>query len=189
MADDKIKQATENMIRNLEEKTGKSIKDWVKIAVSSGMTKHSELVAMLKAKHGLTHGYANLVAHKANKSDSGSASGDDDLLKLQYKGKEDLMKLYEKVASGLKALGNDVEFSPKKAYVSIRRKKQFAIVQPTTKTRLDIGLNLKDTAPNGKLEAAGSFNSMCTHRVKIETPGDITKELFAWLKKAYEQAG
>ncbi len=189
MAEDKIKQATENMIKNLEEKTGKSIKEWEKIAVSSGFTKHSELIAMLKTKHGLTHGYANLVAHKANKSDSGSASNDDELVNTQYKGKEELMKFYEKVISGLKALGDDVEFSPKKAYVSIRRKKQFAIVQPTTKTRLDIGLNLKNTAPKGILEAAGSFNAMCTHRVKIESPGDISKELFAWLKKAYEQAG
>lgn len=189
MAEDKIKLATENMIKNLEEKTGKSIKEWVKIAVSGGLTKHSEIIAMLKSKHGLTHGYANLVAHKANKSDSGSASSDDDLVKSQYKGKEDLMKFYEKVVSGLKALGNDVEFSPKKAYVSVRRKKQFAIIQPTTKTRLDIGLNLKDTAPKGILEAAGSFNAMCTHRVKIESAGDVGKELFNWLKKAYEQAG
>jgi len=189
MSNDKIQQATDNMIRNLEDKTGKSIKDWVKIAVSSGLTKHSELVAILKTKHGLTHGYANLIAHKTNKSDSGSASSGDELLKSQYKGKEELMKFYEKIIKGLKGLGSDVELSPKKTYVSVRRKKQFAIVQPTTKTRLDIGLNLKGTAPVGKLEAAGSFNAMCTHRVKVESSEDITKELFTWLKKAYEQAG
>jgi len=189
MAEDKIQQATENMIKNLEEKTGKTLNEWIKIANSAGLKKHGELVAMLKSKHGLTHGYANLVVHKALQSDAGSAGDDGDLVNAQYKGKEELHKFYEKIIGGINAFGGDVELSPKKAYVSVRRKKQFAIIQPTTKTRLDVGINLKGTTPAGKLEASGSFNAMCTHRVRIENQKDISKELFDWLKQAYEQAG
>jgi len=38
----------------------------------------------------------------------------------------------------------EVEFAYKKAYISLRTpKKQFAILQPSTKDRVDIGLNLK----------------------------------------------
>ena len=90
------------------------------------------------------------------------------------------------------SFGGDIEFSPKKAYVSVRRKKQFAILQPSTKTRFDIGLNLKGIEPAGKLEKAGSWNAMCTHRVKLESEADLTAEMVAdlrgWLKQAYDQA-
>ena len=86
-------------------------------------------------------------------------------------------------------VGNDVEISPKKAYASLRRKKQFAIIQPSTKARLDIGLNLKNTAPSGKLEASGSWNAMCTHRIKIEDEKHVDAEVFKWIKQAYDAAG
>jgi predicted transport protein len=85
--------------------------------------------------------------------------------------------------------GKDIEISPKKAYVSLRRKKQFAIIQPSVKTRLDIGLNIKDVPATGIAEIAGSWNSMCTHRIKLEDEKQISKELFDLVKQAYDQAG
>ena len=86
------------------------------------------------------------------------------------------------------AFGKDVEVSPKKAYVSLRRAKQFGIVQPSTKARLDVGLNLKGVAPAGRLEASGSFNSMVTHRVRVASAKDVDAELIGWLKEAYQSA-
>jgi predicted transport protein len=85
--------------------------------------------------------------------------------------------------------GKDVELSPKKAYVSLRRKKQFAILQPSTKTRLDVGLNIKGITPSGITEASGSWNAMCTHRIKIEDKKMLNKDLINWIKQSYEQAG
>jgi len=73
--------------------------------------------------------------------------------------------------------------------VSLRRKKQFAIIQPSTKERLDVGLNIKGVAASGNVIAAGSWNAMCTHRIKVEDAKMITKDLISWIKKAYEQAG
>jgi len=84
--------------------------------------------------------------------------------------------------------GNDVDLSPKKAYVSLRRSKQFGLIQPSTATRVDVGLNLKGVAPKGRLEASGSFNSMCTHRVRLESVKDVDAELVSWRKQAYEKA-
>jgi len=86
----------------------------------------------------------------------------------------------------IQGFGNDIEVSPKKAYVSLRRNKQFAIVQPSTATRLDVGINLKGTKPTGRLEASGSFNAMVSHRVRLSKTTEINKELLGWLKKAYE---
>jgi len=128
-----------------------------------------------------------MLVHYANKSNAGFEN-DDDLVEQQYKGKEDLKKIYDYLMKEIKKFGDDVELSPKKAYVSLRRKKQFAIIQPSTKTRIDIGLNLKNIQPSGSLEAGGSWNAMCTHRIKIEKKEDVTPQVIQWLTEAYGQA-
>ena len=96
---------------------------------------------------------------------------------------------YDKLMEAINKFGKDVEVSPKKAYVSLRRKKQFAIIQPSTKTRMDVGLNIKGVAPSGNVEASGSWNAMCTHRIKVEDEKAINKELISWIKQSYDQAG
>lgn len=176
------------MIKNLEENTGKKFEEWLKIARNSGFAKHGELIKFLKTEHGLTHGYANLVAHKARQSDAGSTE-DADLIKDQYAGKENLKPLYDQLIKAIEKFGNDVELAPKKAYVSLRRKKQFGLIQPSTKTRLDVGINLKDKEPEGELEKAGSWNTMVSHRVKLSAEDKIESDLISCLKEAYEGAG
>jgi hypothetical protein len=177
-----------NMIRNLEEKTGKSLDQWVSIARSSGAQKHGEIVKHLK-DNGLTHGYANLVAHSTLQSAAVHADGED-LIAAQYGGaKAALRPLYDELTKEIVAFGSDVELSPKKGYVSVRRKKQFAILQPSTATRLDVGINLKGTPPSRRLEASGSFNAMVSHRVRVSDAKEIDRELVGWLRDAYEAAG
>ena len=188
MATDTVKTAMDSQIKNLEEKTGKKLDEWIQIVNSSGLQKHGEMVAMLKEKYGIGHGYANMVVHTAKQSHAGF-SEDETLVNEQFKGKEGMRPWYDAIMKEVQAFGSDVEVSPKKAYVSLRRKKQFAILQPSTKTRFDIGLNIKDTAPGGQLEDAGSWNSMCKYRIKIESEKDINSDVIAWLRKAYEQAG
>ncbi len=181
-------QQTESMIANLPKTTGKSLADWLKIVTKSKLTKHGEIVKMLKADHGIGHGFANLIAHKALASDAGSHDGED-LVAAQYAGAKAALKpVYDKLAAMIEGFGKDVEFSPKKAYVSLRRSKQFGLIQPSTATRLDLGLNLKGVEPKGRLEASGSFNAMCTHRVRLEKASDVDAEVKAWLKKAYDAA-
>jgi len=75
-----------------------------------------------------------------------------------------------------------------KTYVSLRRNKQFAIVQPSTRTRVDLGINLKGEPAAGRLEKSGSFNAMVSHRVRLEKPADVDKQVKAWLKMAWTEA-
>lgn len=181
-------KATETMIANLEKNSGKPLAHWVAIVKSSGHEKHGEIVNFLKSEHGFTHGFANLVAHEAKGSAAAQLAETTDLVAEQYKGKEDLRPLYDRLIGEIEKFGKDLEISPKKAYVSLRRSKQFAILQPSTKTRFDIGLNLKGVEPVGKLEAAGSWNSMCSHRIKASSLEDIDSQVIEWVKKAYENA-
>jgi hypothetical protein len=178
------------MIANLKANTGKTLEQWLAVAKKSGAEKHDQVVKFLKDEHDMTHGFANLVAHKYLKSDAGSAEGGDEaLVDAQYAGpKAELKPVYDALIKAAKALGKDVEIAPKKTYVSLRRSKQFALAQPSTKTRVDLGINLKNEPAAGRLEKSGSFNAMVSHRVKLKNPADIDKDVKDWLKKAYDQA-
>lgn len=186
---DKIDQAFQTMIQNLKEKTGKSLEDWIKIAKATKLEKHGEIVKFLKTEHALGHGYANLIAHRLKgETEEGKAAADDPVA-AQYAGeKAGLKPVYDALIKAVGKFGGDVEISPKKTYVSLRRNKQFALIQPTTKNRLDVGVNLKGVSPAGRLEASGSFNAMVSHRVRVENLKDVDKELVGWLKAAYDQA-
>lgn len=178
-----------SLFKNLEAKTGKSIETWVGLARKAGIAKHGQLVTHLKTEHGLTHGYANQIALKALAADDAPVRGSDDLVEAQYAGAKAAMRpIYDALVKAIRSFGKDVEFAPKKAYVSLRRSKQFGLIQPSTANRVDLGINLKAVAPKGRLEASGSFNAMVSHRVRLASVGDVDGELVKWLKQAYEDA-
>jgi hypothetical protein len=184
---DKVQAAMTSMVQNLEAKTGRSLGDWVALARSSGKVKHGEIVAFLKSEHGIGHGYANLVAQQALVPEGGPAPADDDLVTSQYAGAKAALKpVYDALVGEIAKFGPDVEIAPKKAYVSLRRAKQFGLIQPSTSDRLDVGITLKGVSAEGRLEPSGSFNAMVSHRVRVRTVDDVDSELVGWLKRAYE---
>jgi hypothetical protein len=182
-------KALKTMIDNLHKNTGKTLEQWIEIVNKQNFAKHGEIIKFLKEKHSFSHGFANLVALKSKKSDAGSAEDTNTLIEKQYKGKEHLKPIYDNLIKQISKFGNDVEIAPKNAYVSLRRKKQFALLQPVTKTRFEIGLIIKGQKAKGILEAITASNSMCSHKICIETEKDITKEVIDWIKTAYDKAG
>ena len=175
-----------SMKANMKEKTGKTLAQWLKITKAAKLAKHGQIVKLLKGEHGVTHGFANLIAHETLNAGGGGAG---DLVANQYAGKKaGLRPIYDALVAAAQKLGKDVEVSPKKTYVSLRRSKQFALIQPSTATRVDVGLCLKGEPAGDRLEASGSFNSMCSHRVRLTGKGEIDAELKRWLKTAYERA-
>lgn len=174
------------MEKSLLEKSGKPLDHWLNVLAGSGKVKHGEIVIFLKEEHGFGHGFANFVAHKYNKSDAGSA--DYDLIDSQYKGKEDLFPIYEKLLDIITSLGEDITIAPKKDSVSFIRKRQFALIKPASKTRVDLGLKLKNETISGKLENSGPFGTMCTNRIQIFSENDVDSETVEWLRLAYNQS-
>jgi hypothetical protein len=178
------------MIESLKEKTGRSLDEWRAELAPMASAKHGEVVAHLKSLHGVTHGYANMIVHALRTPAAAGGDGGDDLVDAQYAGrKQALRPLYDRIEALVRTFGGDVDISPKKTCVSFRRSKQFALAQPTTATRLDIGIQLKGVAAEGRLEDAGSFCSgMVTHRFRVSAESDIDGELEKWLRLAYERA-
>jgi hypothetical protein len=177
-----------SLIRNLEASTGKSLDAWIAIARAAGLEKHGQIVAMLKTDHGLSHSYANQIALRTLAASSPATAGVDPIDGLYAEKKAALRPIHEAVVSAVRGFGPDVEVSPKKANVSLRRSKQFALIQPSTATRVDLGLILKGVPPSGRLEESGSFNAMFTHRVRLASPAEVDAELIGWLRKAYDGA-
>jgi len=180
--------AVATMIANLKEKTGNTLEGWLKIAAKSKLGSHKALVDHLKAEYGIGHGYANLIAQKRFQGDAPAPAGDD-LVAAQYAGaKAALRPIYDALILAVGKFGGDVELAPKKAYVSLRRSKQFGLIQPSSATRVDLGVNLKGLAPTERLEASGSFNAMVSHRVRLSTPKDVDAQVIGWLREAYDRA-
>ena len=177
-------KALQTMIENMPEKTGKSLDEWKKILKSKSFEKHSEGVNYLKSEYQVTHGFANTIVTLSKEDQNTSA----DLVESQYKGKENLIPIYKELIKYLKSLGSDVIITPKKGSVSIIRKRQFVLIKPSTKTRIDLGLKMKDKPITNRLENSGPFGTMCTHRVKLTESTEIDTELKGWIKEAYEKS-
>ncbi len=176
------------MMANLEEKTGNNLDHWLNVVKAFGEEKHMAIIKHLKSAHGLTHGYANLIAFKFREASEPTLDADN-FLDNQYKGaKSDLKPIYDALCKVVEKLGNDVEISPRKTYVTIRRSKQFAIFKPSTKDRLDVGLILKGHPETERLQAGKQFSGMMNHCVAVHGKSDIDNELKSWLKEAYESA-
>ncbi|MFK7845298.1 MAG: DUF4287 domain-containing protein [Rhodothermales bacterium] len=179
-------ELAQTMIDNLQSKTGKALPEWIAVVKASGLEKHGQVIKHLKSEHGITHGFANLIAHKA-KAHGLAPVESDDLVVTQYAGaKEGLRPIYDALVKLIESFGDDVALAPKKSYVSLRRNKQFGLIQPSTKTRVDVGINLKGIAPTDRLEASGSFNGMVSHRVRLSNVQEVDDELVGWLRDAYE---
>ena len=182
-------KAEQTMYDNIAKKTGKTVDEWITIVQQQKLQKHGEMMKFLKEEHGFTHGYANMVAIKVTGTDARAVENKDELIDKQYKGKEHFKPLYQKLMTQIKSFGTDVEVAPKNAYVSLRRKKQFATLQPSSKTRFEIGINLKGEAGDEVLKPITSANAMCSHKIELASEADLSTNVLNWIKKAYDKAG
>jgi len=186
-----LDKAVQTQVDNIQKKTGKSLDELAAIVKKSGLTKHGEIRDMLKEKLGLGHGDANTLVHVVLKSDGTRAAEGksmDIVLDDIYTGaKAGFRPIHEALIKHINKFG-EFEIVPKKGYISLRRKKQFAMIGPKTNTRFEVGINAKDFNKNKRLLEQPK-GSMCNYIINLTDAKDVDAELVAWLKSAYEQAG
>lgn len=188
-----LDKAVTTQLNNIQTKTGKTLEELTTLINNSGLVKHSEIRAMLQSQLGLGYGDANALVHYALKSDgerAAEAAGlkNDDVLDAIYTGaKANLRPIHDRLMAAIVTFG-EFEVLPKKGYVSLRRKKQFAMIGPATNTRLEVGLNIKELAAAPRL-VANPPGSMCNYTVRVTQVEDVDGELIDWIKQAFDSAG
>jgi Domain of unknown function (DUF5655)/Domain of unknown function (DUF4287) len=186
MADPQAALATQ--LRNIEAKTGKTLAQLSALVAASGLSKHGEVRAMLQEILGLGHGDANTLAHATRDGAGGDAGTSADPLDALYSGaKAGLRPLHEAAMAKIAALGA-FEIAPKKSYLSLRRKKQFAMIGPATKDLIEIGLNAKSLPDHARLKAMPP-GGMCQYTVRIGQAKEIDAALMGWVRAAFDAAG
>ena len=184
-----VEQGLRSQLRNIEATYGRPIGGWIDLIRASGLSRHGEIVAMLKGEHGMSHGAANRVALTAIDALHPKDEPSDDPEVWLYTGtKKALLPIHARLMDAVHLLGDDVEVAPKKGYLSLRRRKQFAMVKPAA-THVDLGLVLPGSSVTPRLESAATFNALFTHRVRIGSVQAIDDELTGWLADAYAIAG
>jgi t-SNARE complex subunit (syntaxin) len=187
-----VERAKATQIENIQKKTGKSMQELTELIESSGLTKHGEIRSMLMEKLGLGYGDATMLIQFALKTDvqmivQEKGLTTDDVLDEIYAGpKASLRPIHEKLMSSINQFG-EFEIAPKKGYVSLRRKRQFAMLGPATNTRFELGINIKDLETDERLfeQPAGS---MCNYKVRLTDPEQVDDTIVSWVRRAYEAA-
>ena len=192
---DAVAKALATQLTNIEKRSGKSLAELAGIVRASGLSKHGEVRDMLKRELGMGHGDANTLTHhvlnSANQSGGtqkapSTASADDVVSGLYSGAKAALRPIHEKLMAEIEKFG-EFEVSPKKTYVSLRRKKQFAMIGPATNTRVEVGLNTKGLSATERLVEMPP-NSMCNYKVRLGSEAEVDATLIAWLKRAFDGA-
>jgi hypothetical protein len=188
-----LDKALETQLKNIQAKTGMSLDALYTLIRKSGLAKHGEIRDMLKRELGLGHGDANTLVHLSMKSAQAGAAGDvapaaGDVLDEIYSGaKAHLRPIHDRLMTAIQGFG-PFEIAPKKGYVSLRRKKQFAMIGPATKTRVEVGLNMKGIEATPRLLALPA-GGMCQYKVHVTEAGEVDPELIGWIRQAYDSAG
>lgn len=182
-------------IDTLPQKTGRSLAEWLQLIAEQGPPTEKERRDWLKAEHGMGTNSAWWLAERS--VGKGEEDGDPELY-LQRAGeyvdamfaggKAPLRPLYEELLALGLSLAPDVKACPCSTIVPLYRHHVFAQIKPATKTRIDLGFALKDTAATGRLVDTGGFakKDRITHRIPITRREDIDGEVRRWLQAAYD---
>lgn len=188
-----VDQAFQTQLKNIQARTGKNLDELYAFIRASGLVKHGEIRDLAKRELSLGHGDANTLAKfylesLAAAAQPEGAPGKNDVLDEIYTGsKAGLRPLHEAVMALIETLG-PFEIAPKKGYLSLRRKRQFAMLGPGSKGRVELGLNMKGVEGGDRL-IAQEPGGMCQYKVFLSGLDEVDAELAVWLRQAYDRAG
>ena len=188
-----VDKAIETQLNNIQTRTGKTRDELFALIRESGLTRHGEIRELLQRDLGLSYGDANALANAFLKptgqgvAQAASATTDDSATTLYAGAKAELRPIHEQIMAGIATFG-PFEIAPKKGYVSLRRKKQFAMIGPGTKMRVEVGLNMKGAQATARLIELPA-GGMCQYKVYLAEVTEVDAELMAWIRQAYESAG
>lgn len=185
-------------IRELPEKTGRSLEEWVAFTQRFGPATEKERREWLKNEHKLGTNAATWIAERVEGKGTEEDSPEAYLktavawVEEQYSGtRAGLRPLYEQLLKIGLGLAKDVKACPCKTMVPLYRNHVFAQIKPASNTRIDFGLALGDVKTPKRLIDTGGYEKKdrITRRIEVKSKADIDDDLKKWLKKAWEMDG
>jgi hypothetical protein len=184
-------------IAGLKGKTGRSLEEWIALAMKEGPKDAKARLAWLKTKHGFGTNNARWIAERVDGKNGEEESPEEYLksaaafVREQYAGpKEKLRPIYDELLAVGKAMGADVKACPCQTMVPLYREHVFAQIKPTTNTRIDMGFALakhKGKLPKRLIDTGGlAKKDRITHRIELKSAGEIDEEVKKWMKVAYD---
>ena len=171
----------------IQAKTGKTPDEIRAVAGAKGLTTHGDLVAWAKEDLGLGHGHATAVAMLVLKGGHDFDGGPVDTLLTDSKAR--WRPLVDAIVIGVGGFGPDVRIAANATYVNLfRGRRRIGLLQPSA-GRLDVGIKLPGADTTDRVEAAGAWNDMVTHRIRLAGPDATERDAVEWLRRAYEAAG
>jgi len=188
---------TMKWVAESEQKTGRSLEEWIKFIKKEGPPTEQARRDWLKQQHGLGTNSAWWLAERSVGKGEETADPDAYLQAAEkyvdemFAGKKaHLRPTYDALLKLGLSMGKDTKACPCQTIVPLYRNHVFAQIKPTTQTRIDFGLALGDTKKTPKrLIDTGGFakKDRITHRFEITSLQDIDDEVKRWLKVAYER--
>ena len=184
-------------IATLKEKSGRTLDEWVALVRKKGPKETKARRDWLRKEHGLG---TNSCAWIVDRAEGRGIDEDPDAYLRQAEGfveamfsgpRAHLRPIYDALYDLARFLDADVRICPGKTIVPIYRNHVVAQIKPTTRTRVDFGLALKDTPAKGRLIDTGgrAKGDRITHRFEITSVDEIDDEVKRWLRKAWEMDG
>jgi hypothetical protein len=169
----------------LRSRTGQDVTAWNRRVAEAGLPDEQALRAWLEGQGVTGYGQALLVWERFGYPDFLTA-GAEELIAAQYADRPQLRPVLDAVLAALPAVGPATVQARKTIVSLVTPRRTFAVIQATTKTRVDLGLRLGHERPGGRLLAARDLGA-ATVRIALTRPEDVDAAVLGWLRRAYQE--
>ena len=177
-----------DLIDNLKNSTGKPLGDWMKLVAASGATKRNEIIVWLKRKHGFGHMNASLLSGIYLNKGKPVYGSTENLLNNQFERAAAMRPLFEAFTAFVKKHFPNSTVLPKKTYVSILEKREFAAINIKAK-ELRIGFDLGERVFDNTVTKSKLTGPMprISHMLAITDLDQLNNDLAGLLKLSYQR--
>jgi hypothetical protein len=176
-------------IDNLKGSTGRTLTEWMKQVGGSGISKRNDIIKWLKETNGFGHMNASLLMGIYLNNGKPVYGSTDDLLDNQFAKAADMKPLYEAFKTFAHKHFPNSTVLPKKTYVSILEKREFAAINIKSK-ELRIGFDLGDRGFDetvGKSKLSGPMPRI-SHMLVLTEKSQLSSDLVELLKVSYQRS-
>lgn len=169
----------------LERRTGEGLDAWNQRIRQRGFSDEQALRTWLEKQEVTGYAQSLLVMETFGYPEFLMASADE-LIDGQYADRPHLRPVLDAILTRLPEVGEPT-IQARKGYVSlVTTRRTFAVVQPTTRTRVDLGLRLVDEPQGRLIRARGIGNGDMPLRVALVAPDEVDDQVIEWMTRAYE---